>query len=647
MCGLSAVFAGLPRDDLASLLGAMHARIGHRGPDGEGFAMVDAADRVTRAAPTVAGGGPWRAGLAFRWLHILDPASAAGQPMASRDGRVLLMLNGEIYNYRELRDQLAALGHTFHTHSDTEVVLAAYMQWGVAMFDRLNGMWAMVLVDLRDATVLVSRDRFGIKPLFYARHQGCLLFGSEVKQLLAGGAPAAANAAAVADFYEGARPDCPEQTFFAGVLAVPAASYARFELQAPPAGLTFMPYWAMPTFEAGAAAPGTWTDVLDALEEVIADSVLDHMTGPAPIAILISGGLDSSLVAALAAPAYMTRKERGTAISMVLSTSGGRLDERVHAEEVTAMLGYQGHSAAFTPEWLKSNIGRVTEAQEEPVAGMAVAGQFVTYGLAAALGCRVVLDGQGADELFGGYPRHQMAYLRDCLRRIEPQPAMDMLASLALHEPRYLARTGADWFRRRIGLPARARAAFLLPRDTTHDAGSIGVAGRGAAARSGPPHAGAFDAALRHDVATGNLRAVLAVTDRNAMAHSIEARVPFVDRRVAEFAFALPARFKLANGQRKRILRLLGERHLPAGISNRTDRIGFGAPTLGWLRTHFRTELNELPDGRAFTDSVLVDRGQLRSHVAGFLAGRHDDAGTLWRLYAVEQWARCHAVTGL
>jgi asparagine synthase (glutamine-hydrolysing) len=604
-------------------------------------------DQHGRAAdmPSGAMGGAWLGGMAFRWLHILDTAPQAGQPMRSTDGRVLLMLNGEIYNYRELRQDLVALGHAFHTRSDTEVVLAAYRQWGVAMFDRLNGMWAMVLVDLRLGKVLVSRDRFGIKPLFHAHAGGCLLFASEVKQLLAAGVPPAANPHAVARFIGGRRPGSPQDTFFSGVLAVPAASYAEFDLRAPPGVPAFLPYWRLAEVRnADADGPRSWDDALEGLEQIVASSVMDHVTGPPPIAMLISGGLDSSLVAALAVRAYAARNERGTGISMYLADADGRLDERDHIMQVVDMLGYQGHSIAFAPDWLKGNIARISRTQEEPLAGMAVAGQFLTYSLAAARGCRVALDGQGADELFAGYPRHQLVYLRDCLRRMELRPLVQALSSLLRHEPRLLSHRTAGWLRRASGGASHPRPAFLRP---------LGIDGViPPAAWAGPPPAQAadrsrLDAVFRHDIAAGNLRSVLAVTDRNAMAHSIEARVPYVDRRVVEFAYRLPARFKLGDGQRKRILRLLGERHLPHQLTNRTDRIGFGAPTAAWLQGHFRAELAALPAGRAFADSVLVDAGRLRSYVADYLAGRSGDAGTLWRLYALEHWAQAYSVTGL
>jgi asparagine synthase (glutamine-hydrolysing) len=170
---------------------------------------------------------------------------------------------------------------------------------------------------------------------------------------------------------------------------------------------------------------------------------------------------------------------------------------------------------------------------------------------------------------------------------------------------------------------------------------------RQAGAPAGEARGSALDAALRKDVLTGNLRAVLALTDRNAMAHSIEARVPYVDRHVVEFAFQLPDRYKIGQGKRKLVLRKLGAARLPGNIVTRVDRIGFGAPTHQWLLEDFRPELKALADGPVFHDAVSIDNGKLKQFVDDFLSGGHDDAGTIWRLYAVDLWARAYGVTGI
>jgi asparagine synthase (glutamine-hydrolysing) len=648
MCGLSAIIDFEPGKPLLESLLAMHEAISHRGPDGEGFSLLDAAWRTVNArAPAellLSAAGQLRVAMAFRWLKIQDPGEAAAQPMASPDGSVWLIFNGEVYNFREIGRELAQLGHRFASVSDTEVILAAYMQWGTGCFSRLNGMWAMILLDLRDRKIIISRDRFGIKPLFYYRGQQRLIIASEVKQLLAAGAPAVANRSAVARFICNRRPATPDETFFKDIFAQPPATFAEINLQAP-ADIVFQPYWRLDAPAVDPVAAPTLAEACAQLHTLLSRSVVEHMVAKSPFGHLISGGLDSSLLAALAAPGYQQRGERGMSASMVLPANASRYCESVYIDQVVTALDFQSFRAELSPAWLKANIDRVTKVQEEPLAGMAVAGQFLAYETAARHGARVVLDGQGADEIFAGYPRYQYALLKDYIRRFEP--------AALLRELRSLWRCDARFFRDAWRLKVMPRLAARLGSGGSNSAADFL---RSEAELPSSKHKSiachssqttALSEALLADVLTGNLRSVLAVTDRNAMAHSIEARVPYVDRRIVEFAFQLPDSYKIGDGKRKRLLRLLAGRYLPKAIVTRADRIGFGAPIEQWLKVEFRAELASLPNGHIFRHSDLVDQFRLRSYIDDFLSGRHRTAGTVWRLYAVDTWARAYTVKGV
>ena len=641
MCGLSAIIHYEPSEQLLDPLLAMHNRIPHRGPDGEGFMVIDAACRAIGARTAVelrnSAATRLRVAMAFRWLRIQDPGEAAAQPMASADGSVWLMFNGEIYNFQNIRHELGQLGHTFISSGDTEVILAAYLQWGTGCFNRLNGMWAMVLADLRHRKIIISRDRFGIKPLFYYRDQNRLLVASELKQLLAAGVPAVANRTALARFIRGLRPATPEETFFRDVFAQPAATFAEISLQ-DATELSFERYWQLDLAPTASAPPLEKACAI--LDGLLAQSVGEHMVAQAPIGHLISGGLDSSLLAAFAAPIYARRGQRGMGASMV-TTSAKRYDESPYIDQVVAALRLESVRAEFTGGWLKVNIDRVTRAQEEPVAGMAVAGQFLAYEAAARHGARVVLDGQGADEIFAGYPRHQFTVLKDYLRRGDVTALLLEMVSLCRYDAKFLRDTWRLRIVPRLGL---GWGSYGLASDSLlSDATTSESQCRARLER----RFSALHVELLNDVLSGNLRAALAVTDRNAMAHSIEARVPYVDQRIIEFAFQLPDDYKVGGGKRKRILRRLAQRYLPKAIVARVDRIGFGAPIEHWLRTCFRAELVDLPGGDVFSRSMLVNPRLLRSYVDDFLAGRHGDVGTMWRIYAVDLWARVHRVSGV
>jgi asparagine synthase (glutamine-hydrolysing) len=637
MCGLSAVVDFAPKRGVLPALLAMHDRIVHRGPDGEGFAAWDVGLQgiVTRSRDKLQGAAPAnaRVGAAFRWLKIQDPHESAAQPMLSGDGHACLLFNGEIYNFRELRAELGGIGHRFASVGDTEVILAAYAQWGVDCFRRLNGMWAIIIVDIRRRRIVISRDRFGIKPLFYHLNGDRLLIASEIKQIIAAGAPAIANSAAVARFIRGVRPAQPEETFFENIFAQPAATYTEIELGARPSSLSFVPYWRLqptPLDPTPALA-----DAASQLEALLQQSVNEHLLGQAPAGHLISGGLDSSVLAALARHVYADRGETGVGASMVLESPAERYDESIYIDEVSQALGFRNFKATLSASWLKANITRATWTQEEPLAGIAVVGQFLAYETAGQHGLRIVLDGQGSDELFAGYPRHQTLALIDRLRRGAFADVLRELLSLARHDPGFFTETWrlrlAPRLARLFGIERRIRRPdFLREVDV--------------APAQQPAVGTALTRSLMTDVCTYNLKSTLSFTDRNSMAHSIEARVPYVDQHIVEYAFSLPDQYKIGGGERKHILRSVARKLLPSLIVDRVDRVGFGAPIHRWVSNDLRDELQDLANSPAFAPSGLVDRAGLRDYVAAFFAGEHHDAATLWRIFAVDRWSMAYSV---
>jgi asparagine synthase (glutamine-hydrolysing) len=465
-----------------------------------------------------------------------------------------------------------------------------------------------------------------------------------VKQLLAAGAPAFANRAAVARFIRNLRPATPEETFFKDIWAQPAATFAEINLEAP-ADIIFKPYWRLDAPVVGSTAAPSLADACAQLHGLLTRSVVEHMVAKTTFGHLISGGLDSSLLAALAAPYYRQRGERGMSASMVLPANASRYCESPYIDQVVTALEFQSFRAELSPTWLKANIDRIIKAQEEPLAGMAVAGQFLAYETAARHGARVVLDGQGADEIFAGYPRHQYTLLKDYMRRFEPAALLRELICLWRYDTRFFR----DAWRLKVLSHLTARLGFA---GSTSAPDFLRWEGEHMSSKhESVTHHGsqltALSKELRADVLTGNLRSVLTVTDRNAMAHSIEARVPYVDRRIVEFAFHLPDGYKIGDGRRKRILRVLAARYLPKAIVTRVDKIGFGVPVEQWMRADFRAELAFLPDGHVFGHSDLVDRLRLRRYIDDFLSSRHQAASTVWRLYAVDTWARVYAVSGV
>lgn len=630
MCGISVVFDPAARPGLWPRVQRMHASIPHRGPDGEGFlalARDGAAAHAHDALPAIA----WQPmlGMAFRRLAICDPGAAAAQPMRSADGRCWLAFNGEVYNFRELRRELEALGHAFRSRGDAEVVLAAYVQWGEACFARFEGMWAIVIADLRQRRLVLSRDRFGIKPLYWQLRDGMLALASETKQLA--DAPRA-NAALVAMFLHGRRYPCTEETFFEEIRAVPPASVATLSLDAPPGAPAFRRYWRLEDFT---AQPIDYAEALQRAEAALSGAVASHRVADVKVGALLSGGLDSSTLVALA------RAQGATAMPTFSLGYRQAAPEACELHFVDAMAhrdGIENHEAGFDAAWIADSTDRVLWALEEPPLAMPAFAQFRVFELCRAHGATVILDGQGADEIVAGYPYHQQAFVKDRLRRHRYAEAWRELHAIGRREGTGAARVLANYFvlprlrRRPAPLP------WVRPAPARIDAAEFAQA----AADRGRDES-LVNRQLHFDVRWGNVKIVLGYGDRNAMAHSIECRVPYFDRAFVELAFSLPDTCKIGRGDRKRVLRDIARRHaVPREITERADRMGFGTPDDAMLRAPLRGWVDA-----ALADAApWIDLPAARRFVADFHAGRHDDHRALWRMAVLGRWARRFGVAG-
>ena len=614
MCGISAIHSTTPHS-VARLL-RMHAPIRHRGPDGEGFLAVSRTGEVLRAVSaeafeTIAAGREIVFSLAFRWLKIQDVNENARQPMTTPDEAVWIALNGEVYNFRELRRELESHGRKFTTHSDTEVALAAYERWGTECFARFNGMWAIVLADLRARKIVVSRDRVGIKPLYWSCEGEALLLASEAKQI--GTTP---DEDSLARFVASERP-APGHTFFAGVSAFPAASFAEFELGGDVA-IRPRQYWDLASIATSTKAI-TYDEAVEEVDGLLRSAIDMQLLADVGVGTLLSGGLDSSLVTAITARVSTPRP----AFSFVLPSPEDRsIDESQYIEEVARATNVPLHETTMDASWVRENFERVTRAQEAPVTGLPVVAQFRTHELAASRGVRVVLDGQGADEIFAGYQRHQAIYLNELLRSVRASAFVRELRAFARRDRRYpllYVRQGVLAPMRRLIDPPERR----LPRWFRGEAHS----------ESAPRLRGAslLQRGLFDDVTRVNIPTVLGITDRNSMAHSLEARVPLLDHRLIELAFRLPASFKVGEGMRKRILRSVARRYVPDRVIDRTDSLGFGTPQLRWMRGDLAAAIRDAQNDEVFRRHHWFDAGGI---------ARERDPRRLWMIYALRTWLR-------
>ena len=612
MCGITAVFG---RGDVAEVARRMHAPIRHRGPDAEGFA----------AFPNAA--------LAFRRLKIVDLSEAAAQPMQRGDR--WLVFNGEIYNYRELRAELRALGHEFRSDGDAEVILAAHEQWGVDCLTRLQGMWAFVLIDVARRSVLVSRDRLGIKPLYWQRHDGKILFASEARQIIAANGRAEANLPLVIRHIRGDRTPCYDETFFRGIQMVPSASFCEFSLD-DDRDPEFKPFWRLSDV---VAHPLPYDDARERLRALLDETVDSHRHADVKTGCLLSGGLDSSVLTALMADDLAAEGDEVETFSFGFRDRAPRFCEMRYVDAIArGRRNIVNHETTFDAGWVANHVGRVVSSLEEPSLSMAALAQWRVFELVRERGTTVVLDGEGSDEIFAGYPPYQRMLLADYARAGQFGSVARELAAMAQWNdqtvPGVVANMLLPPLRNRIAGPKFPWVTAERPAITNH------------IDRSADPSR--VNRSLYHAVRWGNVKIVLYYTDKASMAHSVEARVPYMDHRVVELAFSLPAPHKVGQGMRKRVLRDIGKTLLPAEVTDRRDRMGFGTPEEQFLREPaLASSVRERLTDPSFLGMSMLDAGEVRKLVDRFMSGEERDFRSVWRLYTLAVWQSEFAVKGL
>jgi asparagine synthase (glutamine-hydrolysing) len=634
MCGISVLLDPTNSPRLIARLLAMHAVIPHRGPDGEGFLVVDEDGGVTRTgtAGKISANASPRVGFAFRRLKICDLSEAADQPMGSADRKTWVVFNGEIYNFRELRLELEAKGHVFHSHGDTEVVLAAYEQWGELCFDRLDGMWGMAILDLHRNRLVVSRDRFGIKPVYWKIGQGReILFASEIKQILAAtdGQPPRSNRPLIAAYLRGFRYPTLEETFFEGIRSVPPATWCEIDLAAP-AEPRFQPYWNLADFTAKHNKL-SYDEALGRVEDVLGRAIALHRHADVKVGALLSGGLDSSTLVGLA---HRNGAPKLPTYSIGYRDAAPQFCEMPYVDAMTRRDGIENHETTFDAAWIVDNTDRILWTLEEPPLAMPAFAQYRMFEFCAEHGATVILDGQGADEITAGYAYHQRAFIKDRLLGRQPLAALRELQAMARHERRSAFAIFFDFFVRPY-LGKRPQFPWIA------DAGPRTSDPDYALARGDYGHDRSLvNRQLYFDVRWGNVKIVLGYGDRNAMAHSIEARVPYFDRAFVELFFSLPDTFKIANGDRKRALRDVARRYVTPEITERADRMGYGTPDEEMIRGSLRGIIIDATNDPAFRAAGWIVPEEADRFLLDFRHGRQQDFRAVWRMFALSRWAQ-------
>lgn len=623
MCGILGGWWRTPLLDLQTRIEQGILALKHRGPNDHGVESAHA---------------PWgETVLGQTRLSIIDLSAGGHQPMRSSDGRYLLVYNGEIYNYKELRQELRQAGHHFQSDSDTEVLLTAWMHWGPACLNRFKGMFAFAISDAKDGSLSLVRDAFGIKPLFYRYQDGNLTFGSELPAILAlSPHQPKLDWQSAYDYLVHGRYDHGERTFVDGIRHVPPGTILTLK---PQTGKLVSPVaWWTPSIKARAKISAA--DAAAELRERFLQNVKLHLRSDVPLGAALSGGVDSSAIVCA-----MRHIEPDLPIhTFSFIAKGSQKSEENWVDLINADVNAHGHKVVVDARELATDLDDMIRAQGEPFGSTSIYAQYRVFKLAKEHGITVALEGQGADELlagYTGYPAHRIVSL---LQEGRPLDAWRFLN----HQKDWPGRPASR-------VIAQEAVALMLPDTLYHRARN--ASGRKAAPawlnidqcieagvttqfpRDGwpsPQRGRRVMGELAQSLTRRGLGWLLRHGDRNSMRFSIESRVPFLTTDMADFLLGLPEEHLISpQGETKHIFRAAMRGIVPDAILNRRDKVGFETPELEWLRAlapQIREWLSE------DTGASFLDRKQLVAEFDAVIDGRKPFSWQTWRWINFQRW---------
>lgn len=650
MCGITGILA-LDKDQAADthLLAQMTELIRHRGPDDAGYLCVrdsavssysaaDSTPEIRKRFPLLDQSVKPRLGLGFRRLAILDLSESGHQPMSDPQLGLHLVFNGEIYNYIELREELKQAGYAFQTQTDTEVILKAYHAWGADCLSRFNGIWAFAIWDARDSSLFCSRDRFGVKPFYYCVHEGMLYFGSELKQLLATQVDKSLNYPMLwRSMKINALQVYGAETFWSAIKALEAGH--SLIVRDGKIALQRHHHLDQAMFETSKLS---LPDAVARYRELFERAVRWQMRSDVEVGACLSGGLDSSAIVGIAS------RQTGRPMQTFSAWFDGvpELDERNWIQEVALASGSSSHLISPDAEDADKWFNEVTWFNDLPP-GSPFTAQYSVMRLAQRQGIKVLLDGQGSDELTGGYRHAQYRHYADLIRSGR--------AGISLAELRaYLkgSKTGERLSKLgKIFLSTILSEPYLYQQEFKYlrfDPFNAEFQSQARAAQSSPildkisrTGGGKLSNFLYNMIYSTSLPTLLHWEDRMSMAASIESRVPFLDHELVEFAFSLPSHFKIKGGQGKFIHRQAMRDIVPPSIFARKAKSVFGSPfTQLWLRGGLRKRVDSMLHSSEFRSRGIWDLPGIKIQWDRYLRGDDRPAQMIYNIYALETWFR-------
>ena len=644
MCGIAGIFnvGGQSSIDKKCLL-VMTRLVRHRGPDDEGFFLVNTQTgdilscshdetiaSVKRKTKYLFGDFQANLGLGFRRLSILDTSEKGHQPMVSKDGRYAIVYNGEVYNYMEIRRELEKEGWSFFSRTDTEVVLNAYRQWGPNCLKRFNGMWAFAIWDNQNHNLFCARDRFGIKPFYYYFNSSQFIFASETKQILACGVDKTINEKMIYRSLKiGSFIAYKDETFFENIKSLPQGHFLNIS----DGHLTIEKYYDLNPLDFEKSKLNLEDATLQYLE-LFNDSVKKRIVSDVSVGSCLSGGLDSSAIVAMAARNLPYKLQTFSAYYNL----GIEYDERKWMKIVGEQCQTDMHFISPAPNQMLDDLDWISFVNDFPVMSPSQISQYYVMKLAKINNTTVLLDGQGSDEITGGYNHSFYRYYADLLKKYHFKTFLTQYPDYLRFNQKgnsfsRLIKTIYTLFSNESSIyQNEAKHLLINPLSKTFNEKNIFT-------NIQDLQTSKLSNFLYNLLMSGQLQSLLHYEDRNSMAHSIEARVPFLDYRLVEFAFSLPSHYKIHKNYGKYIHRQALKRIVPIEIAQRKDKVNFRSPAATlWLKNELRPFVESVINSTSFKQRPIYDHKLIHKIYQNYLKGDNRYYFIIWRIIMLEKW---------
>jgi len=635
MCGITGYF-GINKINLEKYYNA-HLLLKHRGPDDEGFILNDNSSNIifAKGNDTI----PFFTNhkhissfketdfiLGHRRLSIIDLTEKGHQPMPDNENRYYITLNGEIFNYIELRKELIELGYKFKSENDAEVFLYSYIEWKEDCFNKLNGMWTAVIFDSQEKELIISRDRFGIKPLFYFLKDNAIYFSSEVKFLLEFVDKIEVEQDMVKDYIVDCSLEHKTKTMFKNIFQLKPGNFIKFNIN----NFTTYEYWK---FKPKINNKLSYKESFQKIKNLFSSSIDFRMRSDVPVGSLLSGGLDSTAIVCDLYNRYKDKIENFQTFSVVFDEE--KYSEKKYIEKTINHTNFLKNYVKPDPEKLKKEIEKILYFQEFPFRSLSVYSQWCLYKFIKNHSDVVVLlNGQGSDEIFAGYNNNYYSLLAEKLRILNISSFFKEFIALNNNRdiPRHKILTNVlVMFFENYGLNT---PKFLSRKSICKKSYKK--------SRYKKVTKNIFLQDLFSNLKFKALPEYLRYEDRNSMAFSLEARLPFMDYRLVELGFSLPDSFKINNGVNKRIIREFAQIFCPLEIIERKDKMGFIAPSEVWFKTKLKDELSIPINNEKFFEENLdfLDLNKIKKKFNKFISGQNvgEDILLFWRIYCFYKW---------